>query len=64
MQDIRAVDRSFDSLLFLASFHHLESRAERVQVLQNAKKLVAPNGRIYMTNWNLRDQTKYEASHR
>jgi 2-polyprenyl-3-methyl-5-hydroxy-6-metoxy-1,4-benzoquinol methylase len=64
MQDIGTIDRSFDALLFLASFHHLESRAERIQVLENTKKLLKPNGRIYMTNWNLRDQAKYETSHR
>lgn len=64
MQDIRTIDRSFDSLLFLASFHHLKSRAERIQLLQDAKKLLAPNGRIYMTNWNLLEQEKYSSSHR
>ncbi len=64
MQEIATIDRSFDALLFLASFHHLESRIERVQVLQDSKKLLNPNGRIYMTNWNLRDQAKYETSHR
>ncbi len=64
MQDIREVNGSFDAILFLASFHHLETQAERIQVLNDAKKLLSPNGRIYMTNWNLRDQTKYEASHR
>lgn len=55
---------TFDSLLFLASFHHLESREERIQVLHDARKLLAPWGRIYMTNWNLREQEKYEKSHR
>ncbi len=64
MQDINTIDRSFDTLLFLASFHHLETSEERIQVLQNSKKHLNPNGRIYMTNWNLRDQTKYEASYR
>jgi 2-polyprenyl-3-methyl-5-hydroxy-6-metoxy-1,4-benzoquinol methylase len=64
MQDIRAVDQSFDSLLFLASFHHLESKEERTQVLENTKKLLKPSGRIYMTNWNLRDQAKYGTSHK
>ena len=64
MQDINIVYRSFNSLLFLASFHHLETQAERIQVLNDAKKLLSPNGRIYMTNWNLRDQAKYETSHR
>jgi hypothetical protein len=28
------------------------------------KKLLAPHGRVYMTNWNLRDQEKYIKSHR
>ncbi len=64
MQDVTTIDRSFDSLLFLASFHHLESRAERIQVLKDARKLLNSCGRIYMTNWNLRDQAKYETSHR
>ncbi len=54
----------FNCLLFLASFHHLTTRQERIQVLQESKKLLTPNGCIYMTNWNLRDQERYEASHR
>lgn len=64
MQDIRTIDWSFDSLLFLASFHHLETQAERIQILQDSKNLLSSVGRIYMTNWNLRDQVKYNKSHR
>ncbi len=64
MQDIWDLDESFDVLLFLASFHHLESREERIQVLQDAKKLLNPNGRIYMTNWNLLEQERYQKNHR
>jgi 2-polyprenyl-3-methyl-5-hydroxy-6-metoxy-1,4-benzoquinol methylase len=64
MQDIWDLDESFDVLLFLASFHHLETVEERIQVLHNAKKLLTPNGRIYMTNWNLLDQERYQKSHR
>ncbi len=56
--------QKYNSILLLASFHHLESQEERIQVLENTKKLLKPNGRIYMTNWNLRDQAKYETSHR
>jgi 2-polyprenyl-3-methyl-5-hydroxy-6-metoxy-1,4-benzoquinol methylase len=63
MQGIRTINRSFDCLLFLASFHHLSTRDERIQVMQDSKKLLQPNGRIYMTNWNLRDQAKYQMSH-
>lgn len=54
---------TYDAILFLASFHHLETRESRIQVLQNAKKLLAPNGRIYMTNWNLLDQERYAKNH-
>ena len=38
----------------------LESQEERIEVLHYAKNLLSPSGRIYMTNWNLRDQVKYE----
>lgn len=64
MQDIWDLDESFDVLLFLASFHHLDSRNERIQVLHNAKKLLKSNGRIYMTNWNLLEQERYQKNHR
>lgn len=53
----------FDTIVFLASFHHLESEEERIQVLTNAKKILSKNGRIYMTNWNLLSQEKYKNSH-
>ena len=55
---------SFDAILFLASFHHLASTEERIQVLRDTKKLLTKKGRIYMTNWNLRDQERYDESHR
>ena len=64
MQDMVNIEGSFDAIVFLASFHHLESQVERIQVLKDIKKLLHPNGRIYMTNWNLREQSKYEKSHR
>lgn len=54
----------FQALLFLASFHHLETRESRINVLREARNLLAPNGRIYMTNWNLLEQERYEKSHR
>ena len=55
---------TFDTIVFLASFHHLETREDRIQVLRDIQKLLAPNGSIYMTNWNLREQPRYEKSHR
>ncbi len=58
------IAKHFDVLLFLASFHHLETPDERLKVLQDIKPLLSPKGRVYMTNWNLLSQTRYEKSHR
>ena len=54
---------SFDTILLLASFHHLQTQEERTRVLCDIKTFLAPGGRIYMTNWNLREQPRYEKSH-
>lgn len=57
----------YDYIVFIASFHHLQKALEREQVLQNVKKLLAPDGIIMMTNWNLLGAEmfpKYEKSHR
>lgn len=53
----------FDSLFFIASFHHLSTREERVSVLQQAKKLLSKTGKIIMINWNLihLSQVKYQS---
>jgi tRNA (uracil-5-)-methyltransferase TRM9 len=56
--------QTFDAILFLASYHHLKTKEERIQVLKESKKLLNPNGRLYMTNWNLRDQERYQKCHR
>lgn len=43
----------FHAFFFIASFHHLENSLDRLSVLQDAKKILLPGGKIYMTNWNL-----------
>jgi tRNA (uracil-5-)-methyltransferase TRM9 len=55
---------TFDAIILLASFHHLETREARIQVLWDIQKFLSPNGSVYMTNWNLREQLRYEKSHR
>lgn len=55
---------TFDAIIFLASFHHLETIEERLNVLSKIKSLLNSNGRVYMTNWNLLEQEKYQKNHR
>lgn len=47
------VEEKYEAIIFLASFHHLENETERIRVLKNAGKILASNGKIYLTNWNL-----------
>ena len=65
MEDIHTLgEESFDAIVLLASFHHLEKRADRVQVLEKMRELMTPDSRIYLTNWNLLEQERYQALHR
>ena len=52
----------FDAILLLASFHHLSTRDARIETLRDVQAFLSPWCRIYMTNWNLRDQEKYRDS--
>ena len=47
------VEEKYEAIIFLASFHHLENETERIRVLKNAGKILASNGKIYLTSWNL-----------
>jgi len=44
---------SFDIIFLIASFHHLRTRYERVELLKKMESWLKPNGIIIMTNWNL-----------
>lgn len=50
----------FDAIVFLASFHHIRDENIREKILENMQAILSENGRIYLTNWNLRDQEKYQ----
>lgn len=47
---------SFDTIFFVASFHHILEEEDQVWVLEQARKLLAPHGRIILLNWNLRSE--------
>jgi len=55
MRDIGTIFASplFEAMFFIASFHHLETFEERLNVLKHTKKSLVPGGKIYMTNWHL-----------
>ncbi len=53
----------YDAIIFLASFHHLDTEEKRKKVLKDLHALLKENGTIYMTNWNLRDQENYKKNH-
>ncbi|MDD2745138.1 MAG: class I SAM-dependent methyltransferase [Candidatus Gracilibacteria bacterium] len=53
----------FDTVFFVASYHHILDPKQQTTVLFQAKKLLAPGGIIVLLNWNLRNQknaTRYE----
>jgi SAM-dependent methyltransferase len=53
MQSLNELDKEYDMIFLIASFHHLENYEERIEVLNNMKKILKPDWLIYMTNWNL-----------
>ena len=56
--------KTYNIIVFLASFHHLKTPEERKKVLHDLHSLLTDDGTIYMTNWNLLEQQKYQKSHR
>ncbi len=66
MKDISELqENSFDTIFFIASFHHLEKPEERLQVLQDTKNLLKIWGKIFLTNWALEsdfNREKYKHS--
>lgn len=46
-------NKNFDFIFFIASFHHLQTFDERIEVLKKAKDLLKKDWIIFMTNWYL-----------
>ena len=61
LADIREIDfaaNSFDMVFSIATFHHLENKKERQEMLAKIYKWLKPGGYLFMTNWDLQ-QKKY-----
>lgn len=56
MRELERLPKSFDTICFVASFHHLLTRDEQVSTLAKAAGKLLPGGRIAMLNWNLRNE--------
>ncbi len=46
-------DESFDSIYSIAAFHHIPTAKMRINLLKEFHRLLKPNGRVILTNWNL-----------
>ncbi len=60
MLSISEIKEKFDCIFFIASFHHLRTIDERIEVLKQTKNLLKPNWTIFMTNWALNSVLNYE----
>jgi len=60
MLDIDKIDKKFDYIFFIASFHHLDNLEDREDVLKKAKSLLKIGGKIFMTNWALDSEVNKE----
>ncbi len=65
MKDVDNIKDSFDNIFFIASFHHLDSIEDRLEVLKKAYNLLEKWWYIFMTNWSLNSELnkqKYSSS--
>lgn len=53
MLSISKIKNKFDSIFFIASFHHLKTLSERLEILKQTKNILKPAWVVFMTNWAL-----------
>lgn len=54
--------KTFNAIFCIAALHHLPSEQLRLEALRQMRLLLAPGGRLLMTNWNLFRPTLREKS--
>lgn len=52
MREITFEENTFDHIIMIASYHHLETMDERVAVLNHIKRILKPNGTCLITVWS------------
>jgi len=53
MSDLSFEANTFDMVFMVASFHHLPTKAQRLELLFKINRWLKPGGLLFMTNWNL-----------
>jgi tRNA (uracil-5-)-methyltransferase TRM9 len=51
-------DNTFDAILSIASFHHLNSVSEREECLKEMKRVLQPSGKVLLSVWSINQPSK------
>jgi len=52
MRDLPFGENSFDHIISIASLHHLIEKNERIEALEEIKRVLRPEGEAFITVWN------------
>lgn len=58
MCDLPFIDNSFDAIISIASFHHLDNKERRVKALKEMRRVLKKDGLILMSVWSINQPTK------
>ena len=56
MKNLPFGDESFDHVICIASLHHVLNKEERLQSLEEMKRVLKPEGEVFITVWNKRQK--------
>lgn len=60
MKNLDQLQKKFDIVFLIASFHHLEHHKDRLWVLKNLRNILHEWWIVYMTNWDLQSDLNHE----
>lgn len=60
MLDLDKINKKYDIIFYIASFHHLDNYENRLSVLKKAYDLLKKWWMIFMTNWALNSSLNYD----
>lgn len=60
MLEIWSLEKKYDIVFFIASFHHLQTLEEREKLMKSLKNILSEDGIVLMTNWALNSDLNKE----